>query len=116
VSAHTPGPWRIEWAQRWSDEADDMVDDLTKAEHIKSGGDGSRYTGDSVCGTCDGCNIIMADDAHLIAAAPDLLHALKSLLLFCVPCECGKPECNSSMASKLLGDARAAIAKAEGKS
>lgn len=109
MSKHTPGPWRIEWAQRWSDEADDMVDDLTKAEHIKSGGDGSRYTGDSVCGTCDGCNIIMADDAHLIAAAPDLLHALKAMSESFGGCGC-------SACEVVAKQAVAAIAKAEGKS
>lgn len=54
------------------------------------------------------CSTINHPDAILMAAAPDLLDALKNLL--------AKVECGTALYCELCDAARAAIAKAEGKS
>jgi hypothetical protein len=85
MSTHTPGPWRVSNPQS-PECALVITDDLTIAR---------AYVGDKAPATANA-------NAHLIAAAPDLLAALKYLL-------------------ELGGDddrriaAEAAIAKAEGR-
>lgn len=73
--SHTPGPWRIsEYAQIWPEDSDDSIDDKNIVWRI--GG----ANGESVCGTCDGCDAITGADARLIAAAPELLSALEAVV------------------------------------
>ena len=95
---HTPGPWR------WSDEY--QARDLTDTWSLL-GKDGYGIL------SCDGkCNSPLEAnkaDAHLIAAAPDLLEAIKGILNLL---DSGM---NGSKAlTETLADARAAIAKATG--
>lgn len=74
MSGHTPGPW--EWDDNW----DDLADYSRKAkveffhEHapwVVSTGGGVVLTGEIICKN--------PLDAKLIAAAPDLLEALKEM-------------------------------------
>lgn len=73
MSAHSPGPWTISWYDEYSEETGDPLPP-THAGSIRDASD------ESVCGTCDGCNKIAKANAHLIAAAPDLLAALEELV------------------------------------
>jgi len=100
VSAHTPGPWVIDWYDNYSEETGDTLPP-THAAAIKA--DGAK---EAVCGTCDGCHKIAMADAKLIAAAPDLLAALKAMV---------KVDAEDGADDEYLRDARAAIAKAEGR-
>lgn len=93
--SHTPGPW---WAG--TDEDAHMV-----------------YAGDceAVADTLreDGDSITEAANALLIAAAPDLLHALKELCRWCCrPGDDSKHDDGYDNARKL---AREAVARAEGR-
>lgn len=65
MSAHTPGPWRIN--PNW------LPPEYPDWREIISGHD-KNYRRMSVSGHCGEAN------AHLIASAPDLLSALQSLL------------------------------------
>ena len=78
MSEHTPGPWRIEQPPNasWTDIIG--ANDWCVCEYVENG-----------------------PDRHLIAAAPDMLRALKAMA-------------QHHMASPHIGLARAAIAKAEG--
>ena len=78
---HTPGPWRV------SKDTQSVVSRdayICRARMMRMGQG--------------------VANAHLIAAAPDLLEALKAIVAFNTPLPCG-----------LLEEARAAIAKAEGR-
>ena len=90
---HTPGPWR---AEPWTCHA---------ATSILA--DGNRLIAD--CAAIDGYSVNALPNARLIAAAPDLLTALKALFEQCSPEIPGSP-------GSPLELARAAIAKAEGQS
>jgi hypothetical protein len=90
VAAHTPGPWRVihkpeaigfaEYEVAWSDDGE-LVCDVVYEEA----------------------------DAHLIAAAPDLLDAVKSLLPWAESASYGGPDIAAD-----IEQARTAIAKALG--
>lgn len=82
MSAHTPGPWVANGS---------AIEDRPKRGPT----------------TVIAYGVEAAADAHVIAAAPDLLVALKGVLHAHVPRNCHCPAC-------VLG--RAAIAKAEGQS
>jgi hypothetical protein len=86
---HTPGPWQV--AHDWHDE-DESLDYM-------------RVVADS----CVIANTILEDDARLIAAAPELLEALKLIAEWA---DSGRHEEDFSA---IGNKARAAIAKAEGK-
>jgi hypothetical protein len=62
---HTPGPWQL-----WGDEFDEEID-------IIRDGQGARM--DRTVATVRACREVKAN-AHLIAAAPDLLDALQELV------------------------------------
>ncbi|MFT3866793.1 MAG: hypothetical protein QM729_21230 [Solirubrobacterales bacterium] len=102
MSAHTPGPWVVTPRQVWSDEADDSVESTEQATHVRD------PSGKSICGTCDGCNYIAMPNARLIAAAPELLAALKALLW-------ESEQLPTGTLDQRIAEARSAIAKAEGK-
>ena len=85
MSKHTPGPWSVYASQRRSGHAHHRV--------IGSDGNGICYA--------------EKDDARLIAAAPDLLAACKSIV--------GVFESHDDVPI-YVSKARAAIAKAEGAS
>lgn len=111
--AHTPGPWRI---------------NPRAATRIVAGDD------DTIATAACQSNLLEqhAANARLIAAAPDMLAALKELLFVaeqspCAPIEpgmeceaeelCGHPDCADIGCIILkIAEARAAIAKAEGRS
>lgn len=108
---HTPGPWTISWYNCTMDKED--------VEHAKSKGNMNAKVGDVLwraprsIGPCGsehshwGGDLLMVEeaDARLIAAAPELLEALKDAL--CALECCGKEYPAASKAS-------AAIAKATG--
>ena len=102
MSGHTPGPWR------WF--AGDHVE--TSRPHIK------HFVGANGQGFALTVGLHIEEDAanaHLIAAAPELLEALKAIP--CADCERG---IRDSISMKLndcrtCQPARAAIAKAEGR-
>jgi len=91
-SQHTPGPWTI--------------------GHRTAYGYGIDATGDVKTGICYGANI---EDARLIAAAPDLLAALKAILQGAHDVEIGARSDSVSyqIHGPLMNAARDAIAKAE---
>lgn len=74
MSAHTPTPWRIAVrAERWSEEKNDMVED-GPVQRIE-GPDGQH-----VCGTCDGCNNILLENAEFLIKAANSHEALVEAL------------------------------------
>ena len=101
---HTPGPWTFTSEQISDDGA--QIHDEIRCFHLQSG-DTVVLDG---CGCCDSPRLGNPADARLIAAAPELLEALESML-------------QSFLITQLLYDypidapckkARAAIAKAKG--
>ena len=92
---YTPGPWR--WSAGWAMGPDD--NDGTSCVQSDAG--------DLVFYSCDGCSLgVSFADAALIAAAPDLLKALKGLLTH-------EPPLMSKKEQQAYIVAKAAIAKAE---
>ncbi len=109
MSKHTPGPWTAE-----------ICDDGWGAHSVISGAiayDDKPY----ICGLSDRTTAFAPDDdeaianAHLIAAAPCLLEALRALDE--AYCRAGSPltKAERDEDRRRLVAARAAIAKAEGK-
>lgn len=86
---HTPGPWSV---HQESIEPDWHIVTTVGGAIVANVSDRGEW----------GAN------AHLIAAAPDLLEALKNMLS-----KCG---CGTALGCKVCDAARAAIAKAEGRS
>jgi hypothetical protein len=91
---HTPGPWTSGRAI----PADDTVSRIVRAgaDHI------------AVVMDLDGAAQEAVDNARLIAAAPDLLAALRSII------ESSDANCGDSLANAISA-ARAAIARATGR-
>lgn len=104
---HKPGPWRI--AHRY-EEYDDEGNSLGEIGHV---GRIENAKGQHICGTCDGCNKIDIGDARLIAAAPDLLAALKECRDMLRAMAKAEPEVFFGF--ECLEPADEAIAKAEGR-
>lgn len=113
VSKHTEGPWVIIPAREYDGDDDELQGSYVSPAHIE-GSDGSP-----VCafGIAEGSGTLFENEAdyHLIAAAPDMLEALKVMVreeldraaVTIPPCD---PEQYQHM---ML--ARVAIAKAEGR-
>lgn len=107
-TTYTPGPWRLDDAS----EHDAWL--FSDTYHFIDAGSGCVGAGGFAIQGCVG-----VADAHLIAAAPDLLEALKAVLdfwdgkLMCAPAETDR-ECLTRTQDEARGAARAAIAKAEG--
>jgi hypothetical protein len=104
MSAHTPGPWSI-----------GMSCDMTPAVCVPvPPGEGSSFVVAHInrmprMGIVQGC---AEANARLIAAAPELLAALRAILDECSPDK--RPYSTESwLPDHLLADARAAISKAE---
>lgn len=95
-SKHTPGPWIFDGDLVWAASIDGYVAN-TRTEDMTSGENIAKR---------DALEQIEAN-ARLIAAAPDLLDALKSIVM---SAEIG----NAAILGPLLVSARAAIAKATG--
>ena len=86
MSKHTPGPWK------WDGHIEQAIITADSGEEVLWG-----------CGCCDSPRLLSEADAHLIAAAPELLEALKEIANMGVPVQ--KTEHRI---------ARSAIAKAKG--
>lgn len=95
MSAHTPGPWRVEGRTVYGAKSGHIISHGTNAY-----GDGPEGYVCNTSGTSEA-------DARLIASAPDLLEALQNLLGFS-----SHPKSVEFEMAK--DDARAAIAKASG--
>lgn len=96
MSAHTPGPWRY-LPENGSP---------TTGQHMIAGGKPGYLAEVRDCGSGD-----IKANARLIAAAPDLLEALRATLR-CL--EWHEQRHGVGMDAKAVKDARAAIAKATG--
>lgn len=98
---HTPGPWQAEWPEC----------------------EGNRYVSSTVTTVCTETAVCVLRedqeaDARLIAAAPDLLEALRELneAFDDGLCNSGTPGFDSNRLGRAQVQAVAAIAKAEGRS
>ena len=92
---HTPGPWYV---GKYGDNDSDVC----------------AEGGPLICslrgGAADACDHTADDDARLIAAAPELLAALRELVQY----DDGSSD-EGSYGYEVLGRCKAAIAKAEGR-
>jgi hypothetical protein len=106
MSEHTPAPWAVEQVEERADRPDRWAV-VSKFYSDEEPG---------ICGDYSKNWRLSEEDARLIAAAPDLLESLKAMaqalhmtqLLM-------KEQGTRELAKALVADARAAIAKAEGK-
>jgi len=95
MSKHTPGPWRIKWGEN-----------IFGGERLVANAGSHQQNFDTEKAAAEN-----KANARLIAAAPDLLEALKAVVT-----EDGKGWTNLTVGSdSTLAAAVAAIAKAEGK-
>ena len=83
TAEHTPGPWS---AEEWTSRARTTV--LAPIEGV-AGGIVIADCGPSRSGYCDSET---EANARLIAAAPDMLEALKEFVAYS-ECHCAEPEC-----------------------
>jgi hypothetical protein len=100
MRTHTPGPWNMKKTDRPGMEP--RYDVLHGIHYVADPMTSSAYR--------DGAETLA--NAHLIAAAPDLLAALEHLLSVYV--ECVEPTCPFGEAATAEQAARAALAKAKG--
>jgi len=108
-SEHTPGPWKAEG------DLDGVREDYREDRCIVTADfDYDARTG-SIIGVLRGHGPELRANARLIAAAPDLLEALKGLFQNCSMIhKLWGAHCNREEADAAIAAARAAIAKAEG--
>jgi hypothetical protein len=103
MTKHTPGPWKCsEWTRNWTVYSDNTGDEIVEVQAVDDADENTK-----ACA-----------DAHLIAAAPDLLAVLEELLPD-LQCRCdvaftsrGKHQPNTLCRHK--DGVKAAIAKARG--
>ncbi len=104
--AHTSGPWEYRNAGKWTQILEDgTTKERETPDHVVAqwrNAAGLRCTG-FIC-VCQATTLPNADNARLIAAAPEMLEALKALA----------DGTTANWTAKLTA-ARAAIAKAEGR-
>ena len=114
MSQHTPGPWGPFILDKPLNEIAAYVDDCIKAS---GGADFYFVQGPHIDGgTVDICHVGNGPrglaNARLIAAAPDLLEALRTLLSYAFTLEMRFTDADGE--HRAMQQARAAIAKAEG--
>ena len=95
MSKHTPGPWKVE-----PHSSHEMAFLVTSTAPQSVGGDRTVMV----------TKFASRDDAHLIAAAPDLLEVAKECEAYFRP----MAEDGQYLAQQRIDHIRAAIAKAEG--
>ena len=112
MGRHTPGPWQYS-RRNWRGE--EQLRDWYVVGNVREDGDGCRV-GTSVCIVPGNMTShpICEDTARLIAAAPDLLAAVRSLVGAIIE-ECGEPEEDESPMAEAVIEGRDAIAKATGR-
>lgn len=93
---HTPGPWTYD-----VNEDGELLEMEAGNEWVSNG-----------CGCCGSPRVSNVEDARLMAAAPDLLDALKNILSWAVDVHDPRVEVVINYAG--IDAARAAIAKATG--
>lgn len=103
MSAHTPGPWKM---------IKGADDDETRCAVVQDNGDKEWLIATVENGAPGDCLATESANAHLIAAAPDLLAALKELAAYLQIEEIWTIEAEVAMVDR----AEAALAKAEGRS
>lgn len=107
---HTPGPWVVIPAVEYDGDEDEFQGAYTSPAMIE-GDDGSP-----VCafGSAEGSGTLFENkaDYSLIAAAPDLLSAMRFVLAFYEP---GQTHLDANAWKQAEASARRAVAKAEGK-
>lgn len=96
---HTPGPWLFEDISSATEN-----DGMGYIYGLRSTSDPIAHTGDAVFTPKEN-----RANAHLIAAAPDLLEALQSMMGFY-----GMDERRGEVSGVIFDEARAALAKAKG--
>jgi hypothetical protein len=105
MSKHTPGPWRV---QPYTWQRGNVSVFAPKFGRAPYGACVAHTPCSDGVGGADGA----LANAHLIAAAPDLLEALRSIADCCDEEHAARDY--SSRQAEIRGIARAAIAKAEG--
>ena len=108
MSGHTPGPWRVNWLFTAPDES--------QYDILAPRNDTTKYTHQVVC-TMRATAANAEANARLIAAAPELLAALKEAWgkLYLLRLHVLNKEVSADLSASLDSSA-AAIAKAEGRS
>ena len=123
MSEHTPGPWRIEphYKCGWKGTAKDPTPNRWQAIYVpqERGTKGIVVNIGIKGGEVDDYWLSIKEaDARLIEAAPDMLEALKALLACPAISDGGlsDPEWGCQESAEAETKARAALAKAEGRS
>ena len=105
MTQHTPGPWRAIWTNSFYTSSPDGLHINGSEQYIEEIANGTRVASPQIYSRTDA---EITANARLIAAAPELLKALKSLLRRFE----GAMSSNNSPELKTLQDAHAVIAKA----
>ena len=115
-SSHTPGPWSVRFGEQAGYDCMFWSYDVISANGLRTASLGGDAYGQPACDAKFRCSEAAAN-ARLIAAAPDLLAALKALSHGDADCWCdfaiGNPM-YPTHSTKCVA-AKAAIAKAEGR-
>lgn len=111
-SLHSPGPWKLNWTYAGGGCLEDHPElqyvNIHSAKYIEVAPNGLSLTG-----------YVRPADAHLIAAAPDLLALVKQYASECLDCNYGDGPTGKTPEGdpcEWCGDTRALLAKVEGRS